>query len=120
MEELFEMDEETQMLFEELGRAITDEESEPQILNVPRLFQMVHAYKQLQNIASDTWKISSSAHAPFTSMGVICIEADDFIFDQTQIFQQIIAGASNVEIFPLTNGNMRMNITFHGITKRVE
>ena len=120
MEELFEVDEETQMLFEKLGRAITDEESEPRILNVPRLLQMVHAYKQLQQIASDDWKISSSTHAPFTSMGVICIEADDFIFDQMQILQQIIADASNVEIFPLTKGNIRMNITFHGITKRVE
>lgn len=120
MEDLFEMDEETQMLFEELGRAIADEESEPQILNIPRFLQMVHAYKQLQNIASDTWKISSSAHAPFTSMGVICVEADEFIFDQMQIFRQIITDASNVEIFPLANGNIRMNITFHGITKRVE
>lgn len=120
MEDLFEMDEETQMLFEELGRAISEEESEPQILNVLRLLQMVHAYKQLQQIASDNWKISSSAHAPFTSMGVICIEADEFIFDQMQVFQQIVASASNVEIFPLTNGNIRMNITFHGITKRVE
>ena len=120
MEGLFEMDEETKMLFEELERAIADEESEPQLLNIPRLIQMVHAYKQLQNIASDNWKISSSTHAPFTSMGVICIEADDFIFDQMQVFQQIVANASNVEIFPLTNGNIRMNITFHGITKRVE
>lgn len=120
MEDLFKMDEETQMLFAELGRAIADEESEPQLLNIPRLVQMAHAYKQLQNIASDTWKISSSAHTPFTSMGVICIEADEFIFDQMQIFKQILANASNVEIFPLTNGNIRMNITFYGITSKVE
>lgn len=119
MEDLFEMDEETQMLFAELGRAIADEESEPQLLNIPRLLQMVHACKQLQNIASDTWKIFSSAHTPFTSMGVICIEADEFIFDQMQVIQQIIANANNVEIFPLTNGNIRMNITFHRITKRM-
>ena len=120
MEDLVEMDEETQMLFEEIGRAITEEESEPQILNVFRLLQMVHAYKQLQEIASDNWKISSSTHTPFTSMGVICIEADEFIFDQMQAFRQIIMDASNVEVFPLINGNIRMNITFHGITKRVE
>lgn len=70
MEDLFEMDEETSIFFEELGRAIADEESEPQLLNIPRLVQMAHAYKQLQNIASGTWKISSSAHTSFTSISI--------------------------------------------------
>jgi len=33
---------------------------------------------------------------------------------------KVLAIAYNMEIYPLTNGNIRMTIAFHGITKAVE
>lgn len=119
MDEEFELDEQTQAIIEAIGAAIEAENAEPQVLDIPRLLQVIRAYQLLRAIAWESWKISYSLHEPYTSMGVITVEAAEFTFDQMAQLHQILAHASNVEIFPLINGDLRMNITFHGITKRV-
>ena len=112
--------EEIEETIRELAMMIDAQESEPQVLNLPRMLQMVQAYKQLQCIACDDWKITTVVHKPVTSMGVICIEAEDLIFDRMTEINKVLANADNMEIYPLTNGNIRMTIAFHGITKPVE
>ncbi len=119
MDEVFELDAQTQSLIEAIGTAIEAEETAPQVLNIRRLLQFMQAYHQLRAIAWESWQISYSLHDPYTSMGVISAEAAEFTFEQMTMLQRILADASNVEIYPLVNGNIRMNITFHGITKRV-
>lgn len=119
MDKEFEMDEQTRAFIEAVGAAIKAEETAPQVLNVPRLLQLIQAYQQLQVIAWESWKISYSLHEPYTSMGVISAEATELTFEQMGKLHQILEHASNTEIYPLLNGNIRMNITFHGITKRV-
>lgn len=117
----FEFDpDEIEETIRELAMMIEAQESEPQVLNLPRMLQMVQAYKQLQIIACDDWKITTVVHKPVTSMGVICIEAEDLIFDRMTEINKVLASADNMEIYPLTNGNIRMTIAFHGITKPVE
>lgn len=119
MDEVFELDEQTQAIIEAIGAAIDAEESEPQVLYIPRFLQVMRAYRQLQAIAWESWQVTCSLHEPYTSMGIISVEAAEFTFDQMAKLHQILEHASNVEIYPLVNGNLRMNITFHGITKRV-
>lgn len=119
MDEVFELDEQTLAIIEGIGTAIEEEEAEPQVLHVPRLLQVMRAYRQLQAIAWDSWQVTCSLHEPYTSMGVISVEAAEFTFEQMAKLHQILEHASNVEIYPLVNGNLRMNITFHGITKRM-
>lgn len=117
----FEFDpDEIEETIRELAMMIEAQESEPQVLNLPRMLQMVQAYKQLQSIACEDWKIATVVHKPVTSMGVICIEAEDLIFDRMTEINKVLISADNVEIYPLTNGNIRMTIAFHGITKPVE
>ena len=101
MDEVFELDEQTQAFIEAIGTAIEAEETEPQA------------------IAWESWQVTCSLHEPYTSMGVISVEAAEFTFEQMAKLHQILEHASNVEIYPLVNGNLRMNITFHGITKRM-
>lgn len=123
MAEEFDFDfdpEELEETIRELAMMIEEQESEPQVLNLPRMLQMVQAYKQLQSIACNDWKITTVVHKPVTSMGVICIEAEDLIFDRMTEINKVLASADNMEIYPLTNGNIRMTIAFHGITKAVE
>ena len=112
--------EEIEETIRELAMMIEEQESEPQVLNLPRMHQMVQAYKQLQSIACDDWKITTVVHKPVTSMGVICIEAEDLIFDRMTEINKVLASADNMEIYPLTNGNIRMTIAFHGITQAVK
>lgn len=119
MDELFELDEQTQAIIEAIGTAIEAEESEPQVLHIPRLLQVMRAYRQLQAIAWESWQVTCSLHEPYTSMGVISVEAAEFTFEQMTALHQILEHASNVEIYSLVGGNLRMNITFHGITKRM-
>lgn len=117
----FEFDpDEIEETIRELAMMIEAQESEPQVLNLPRMLQMVQAYKQLQSIACEDWKITTVVHKPVTSMGVICIEAEDLIFDRMTEINKVLISADNMEIYPLTNGNIRMTIAFHGITKPVE
>lgn len=123
MAEEFDFDfdpEELEETIRELAMMIEEQEAEPQVLNLPRMLQMVQAYKQLQSIACNDWKITTVVHKPVTSMGVICIEAEDLIFDRMTEINKVLASADNMEIYPLTNGNIRMTIAFHGITKPVE
>lgn len=104
----------------ELARLLEEQELEPQVLNVPRMLQMAQALKQLKAIADDDWKVTSVVHKPHTSMGVICIEAEDLVFDKPAALNNVLTNASNVDIFPLVSGKLRMCITFHGITSPVE
>lgn len=123
MEEEFELDadmDEIEETIKALAREIEEQEQEPQVLNLPRMHQMVQAYKQLQCIACDDWKITTMVHKPLTSMGTICIEAEDLVFDQMKVISNALANASNMEIFPLTNGKIRMTITFHGLTTIID
>lgn len=118
-EELYELDEQTQAIIEAIGEAIATEESEPQIINAHRVLQMNRAYHAVTAIAWPSWTISCELHSPFTSMGVISIEATEFTFENMNYLQTVLSSASNIEIYPLTNGKLRMNIAFHGITKRL-
>lgn len=119
MDELFELDERMQSIIEAIGTAIESEESDPRVLNIPRCLQIMQAYQHLQRIAWEDWKITCTLHEPYTSMGVISVEAEEFTFDQIAGLHGVLLHASNIEIYPLVTGNLRMNITFHGITKRV-
>lgn len=117
----FDMDsDEIEETIRELAMMLEEQELEPQVLNVPRMRQMVQAYKQLKSIADDDWKVTSVVHKPHTSMGVICVEAEDLVFDQPAALSKVFAHASNVDIFPLVSGKLRMCITFHGITAIVD
>ena len=119
MDELFELDERMQSIIEAIGTAIESEESAPQVLNIPRCLQLMRAYQHLQLIACEDWRITCTLHEPYTSMGVISVEAPEYTFDQITGLFGVLLHASNIEIYPLVTGNLRMNITFHGITKRV-
>ena len=119
MEEFVEMEEQDYAIIEAIGAAIEAEEAEPQILNAQRMLQFVAALRQLKAVAWESWRITCALHEPYTSMGVISIEAAEFTFENLQALQRILANASNVEIYPLLNDNLKMNITFHGITKRM-
>lgn len=119
MEELFELEEQDYAIIEAIGAAIEAEEAEPQVLNVQRMLQFVSALRQLKAIAWGSWKVTYALHEPYTSMGVISIEAAEFTFENLQALQRVLVNASNVEIYPLLNDNLKMSITFHGITKRM-
>ena len=119
MDEFYDLDENTKEIVEAIGEAIIAEEAEPQIVNVYRLMQMIRAYREIKAVAWPSWKISYSLHSPYKSMGVISVEAAEFTFENIARLQRVFVHASNIEIYPLIDGSLKMNITFHGITRKM-
>lgn len=63
-------------------------------------------------------KVTSVIGAPYKSMGYISLVGKDIKFDSSETFLAVASIASNVEVYPMTDGNVRINFTFHGIARR--
>jgi len=53
-------------------------------------------------------------------MGSICIEAEQLEFENCRWLARAIRFASNVEVYPLTSGKIRLVLTFHGLLKKLQ
>jgi len=53
------------------------------------------------------------------NLGSISFEAPDLVVCDSGTFAEIISVCDNVEIYPLTNGNLRLNLTFQSVLKSV-
>ena len=118
MDELFES---FDAWLEDVGQEILDEETKPMLLNPARLTQMQFVYAVLKkyalvNDAIVTYKLNE----PFSSMGRVTIEGEDFVLSSPKWFARAAEMASNVEIYSLANGNIRITFTFHEYAKPIE
>ncbi len=101
-----------------IGQRILEDEQKPGILEPVWLQQMNFSYEVLRYIAEENeMTVSYELHKPFQSMGSICLEGEDLIFLNCKHLARAIAFADNVDIYPLTNGRVRLAITFRGLTK---
>ena len=53
------------------------------------------------------------------NLGSISFEAPDLVVYDSETFAKIISVCDNVEIYPLTNGNLRLNLTFQSVLKPI-
>ena len=51
------------------------------------------------------------------NLGSISVELDSLTITEPLAFSDIICKADNFEIYPLTNGNIRLDIAFQGVLK---
>ena len=108
-------------LIDTLGQWILEDEACSQVLNPVRMTQIRFAHTVLENMTKGTdIKISTILHEPFNSMGSIGLVGDSLEFCNCKWLGRAIAFASNVEIFPLNDGKIRMVLTFHGLTTSIE
>jgi len=63
-------------------------------------------------------QVTYTMHDPFPSMGSITVEGDHLAFSDCKWLGRALEFASNVEVYPLSNGGVRMVLTFHGLVKR--
>lgn len=107
-------------LIECIGQWILEDEQQPSALQPIRLQMMNFSYSILKHIAEENgMTVSYELHKPFQSMGSICLEGEDLVFLQCKQLSRAISFADNVDAFPLTNGKIRLVLTFHGLTKKV-
>ena len=53
------------------------------------------------------------------NLGSISVELDTLTIDKPQIFADIICKADNFEIYPLTNGRIKLDLTFQSVLKSI-
>ncbi len=56
---------------------------------------------------------------PTFNLGAITVELDDLSVDDSLAFADLIHRADNFEIYPLTNGKIKLDITFQSVLKTI-
>ena len=88
-------------------------------LNFKRYQEMMQSAYSLQQLiagATSSKGVTVEIHQDF-NLGAISIELPDLCVMHPQKFSRIVNTADNFEIYPLTNGNLRIDVTFQNIIK---
>ena len=115
-------DEATAASVEALFRKLFEDDAKPAAVVVPRLKQMEFAYAVMKYLTKDIpgCKLSYKLYEPFKNVGSISVEAEELYFIQREWFARAAEFANNMEIYPLTNGRVRLSLGFIGISKPIE
>lgn len=104
-----------------VGEAVMVDESKPAVLNPIKIQQMQFAYGVLKYLTKGTGaKLTYALNEPFKSMGSISVEGKNLTFTNAEWFARAAEFASNTEVYPLTNGSVKMTLTFHGLVRPIE
>ena len=104
-----------------VGEAVMVDESKPAVLNPIKIQQMQFAYGVLKYLTKGTGaKLTYALNEPFKSMGSISVEGKNLTFTNAEWFARAAEFASTTEVYPLTNGNVKMTLTFHGLVRPIE
>lgn len=104
-----------------VGEAIAVDESKTAVLNPIKIQQMQFSYGVIKYLTHNTdAKMSYALNEPFKSMGSISVEGKNLAFTNSEWFARACEFASNTEVYPLTNGKVRLTLTFHGLVRPVE
>ena len=57
---------------------------------------------------------------PTFNLGSITVELDSLSVDEPLAFADVIYKADNFEIYPLTNGKIRLDVTFQSVLKTIK
>lgn len=88
-------------------------------INVQRVDQLKFAYALAQKYTSGiNVKVSLCENTPFMGMGSVQIEGKNITFANTEWFARMAEFANNTEIYPLSNGTVRVTFTFYGLTHK--
>lgn len=128
MQDFDEMDELSQEEFDKIdaiifGLAEEAEKNDEQtsFLNIGAQKLMMASFRKLKEIVSgNNVKISRVFHEPYKSMGYISIVGNDIAVKDSAMFAAVLKLASNIEIYPKTDGTVQINLTYHGLTMPIE
>lgn len=102
-----------------LGELINAEQEGTHITDFERVREMLAAYKIIKGVSkSKGVKVAIELNQPYVSMGNISITGRDVVIYDSEDFLRAVKLASNLDIYPKTNGTVRVTLTFHGLTKK--
>lgn len=96
--------------------------SQVKMLNPSRYKLMLRAAAQLTDLLRKT--VSDGELEidvdPTFNLGSITVELDSLSVDEPLAFADVIYKADNFEIYPLTNGKIRLDVTFQSVLKTIK
>lgn len=106
----------TDELMISIGKLMDKHDSLPMVDNTTRIELAKECFNSLKEIINGA-KIALHLHEPYKSMGYISIEGKNYSINNPGAFALICKSASNIEIYPRTDGIVTINITFHKISE---
>lgn len=106
----------TDELMISIGKLMDKHDSLPMVDNTTRIGLAKECFNSLKEIISGA-KITLHLHEPYKSMGYISIEGKNYSVNNPSAFALICKSASNIEIYPRTDGKVTTNITFNRISE---
>ena len=91
------------------------------ILNPSKYILMLQTAVQLTNLLQETTrdiKLNLKLNHLF-NLGAITVELNTLTIDNPRKFTEIISAADNIEVYPLTNGRIKLDLTFQSVLKTV-
>lgn len=103
------------------GEMLLAEDNKDSIINPLKVKQISLVYNEMKNLCKGKdIQVTYTLHQPLKSMGCISLLGKDISFTQTKRFIKACNIASNIDIYPKTDGNVRIDLTFHGLTNPIE
>ena len=89
--------------------------------NKMKHFQTAHnSIVNIMNHCSTDAKIEVAVNEFNDGSASITVETDDIVVKNIGMFVNVIENASNFEIYPLTDGNIRFSVTFNDIMELIK
>ena len=89
------------------------------MLNIPKYKKMLFTAARLKDIlaaAGESGRIDVDFIEEFNA-GVVTAEASSLTVCEPRLFSELLADVDNFEVYPLTNGNVKIDFTFQSVTK---
>ncbi len=116
-----EIEQQMDEIVEAFGTLIEENDHPVSLLNANKLAQLKFSYLAMRYLtrgmdAVVTYKL----YEPYKTMGSVSVESESLEFDDPKWLSRAAEFASNVELYPLENGKVRMTFTFHGLTTPIQ
>lgn len=99
-----------------IGEYLMEIDAAPALITPDRNKEFDLAYDAAEYLQNKYgYKISYKKHEPFKSMGSIYIEGKNIVINECRLLMALYRLCDNLDIYPLSNGDVRMALTFHGI-----
>lgn len=105
---------------EYIGEAITPRAGAVNILNVQRAQHVDLCAAVLKRfVVGNDIEFECEMNKPVTSSAYISLTGKKFSLDDTRWIARVGSLANNMEIYPLTDGRVRMTFMFYGLTEEI-
>ena len=103
-----------------LARKVVEEETTGKFVQIPDKINLVDSCELILSRSVEGATITKRIGDSFPSMGCIELVGKKIVIKNVEYFAAVSKAASNINIYSLTNGDTKIDFTFHGIAKKLK